>query len=71
MDHHLKVGASGMIEGFEDKYVYGRRANGFYIPRFRNLFGDRREYRRGFGYQGNASRQVGSARWRSWVSARR
>jgi choline dehydrogenase-like flavoprotein len=37
--------------------VYGRRPTGFYIPRFRNLFGERREYLRGFGYQGSASRQ--------------
>ena len=29
----------------------------FYIPRFRNLFGDKRDYLRGFGYQGGASRQ--------------
>ncbi|HEY5078190.1 MAG TPA: GMC oxidoreductase, partial [Opitutaceae bacterium] len=33
-----------------------RRANGFYIPRFRNLFGDKRDYTRGFGYQGSAGR---------------
>ncbi len=32
MDHHFGVGASGTYEGFEDKYVYGRRANGIYIP---------------------------------------
>jgi choline dehydrogenase-like flavoprotein len=56
MDHHFRCGAAGDVEGFTDKYVYGRRANGFYIPRFRNLFADRREYRRGFGYQGSASR---------------
>ncbi len=56
MDHHFRCGASGFVEGFDDKYVYGRRANGFYIPRFRNLFDDRREYSRGFGYQGGASR---------------
>jgi choline dehydrogenase-like flavoprotein len=56
MDHHFRVGASGEAEGFEDRYVYGRRANGFYIPRFRNLFGDRRNYVRGFGYQGSAMR---------------
>ena len=37
--------------------VYGRRPTGFYIPRFRNFFGDKREYLRGFGYQGSASRQ--------------
>lgn len=56
MDHHLGVGAFGKVEGYEDKYYYGRRANGIYIPRFRNLFGDKREYIRGFGYQGGASR---------------
>jgi len=29
---------------------------GFYIPRFQNLGDDKREYLRGFGYQGSASR---------------
>ena len=57
MDHHLGVGAGGSVEGYEDKYYYGFRPNGFYIPRFRNLFGDKRDYIRGFGYQGGASRQ--------------
>jgi choline dehydrogenase-like flavoprotein len=56
MDHHLGVGAYGNVEGYEDKYYYGRRANGIYIPHFRNLFGDKRDYIRGFGYQGGASR---------------
>jgi len=36
--------------------VYGRRPTTYYVPRFRNLFGDKRNYLRGFGYQGNASR---------------
>jgi hypothetical protein len=44
MDHHYMLGASGLIEGFEDKYYYGRRANGFYIPRFVNLNGDKRDF---------------------------
>jgi len=57
MDHHLDAGAYGRVEGYEDKYVYGRRANGIYIPRFRNLFGDKRDYLRGFGYQGGAGRE--------------
>lgn len=56
MDHHLGVGAGGTVEGYDDKYYYGRRANGFYIPRYQNLFGDKRDYIRGFGYQGSASR---------------
>jgi choline dehydrogenase-like flavoprotein len=56
MDHHFRIGAEGTLEGVDDKYYYGRRPNGFYIPRFQNLSGDRREYLRGFGYQGSASR---------------
>ncbi len=57
MDHHLGVRVSGRVEGYEDKYYYGRRPNGFYIPRFRNLNGEKRRYLRGFGYQGRASRE--------------
>ncbi|HEX8031743.1 MAG TPA: GMC family oxidoreductase, partial [Vicinamibacterales bacterium] len=57
MDHHFRCGASGTTDEPNDRSVYGRRPTGFYIPRFRNLFGDKREYLRGFGYQGSASRQ--------------
>ncbi len=56
MDHHFRVGASGRIEGSDDKTTYGRRPCGFYIPRFRNVGHDKRPYLRGFGYQGSASR---------------
>jgi choline dehydrogenase-like flavoprotein len=56
MDHHFRVGAQGKIDGLEDKYTYGRRPNGFYIPRYRNLNGEKRPYLRGFGYQGGAGR---------------
>jgi len=44
------------VEGFEDKYTYGRRPSGFYVPRFRNWGNDKRDYLRGFGYQGGAGR---------------
>ena len=57
MDHHFRVGAQGQIEGLLDKYYYGRRPTGFYIPRYRNLFGEKRDYVRGFGYQGGAGRE--------------
>ncbi len=57
MDHHYNLGASGSVDGFEDFYTYGRRPNGFYIPRFVNLNGDKRDYIRGFGYQGSANRE--------------
>jgi choline dehydrogenase-like flavoprotein len=56
MDHHFRVGASGEVEGFDDKYYFGNRPTGFYIPRFRNLGDEKRDYLRGFGYQGSASR---------------
>ncbi len=56
MDHHLSVGAHGQFDGLMDKYYYGRRANGIYIPRYRNWGSDKREYLRGFGYQGGAGR---------------
>ncbi len=57
MDHQLGVGASGKFDGFEDKYYKGRKPNGVYIPRFRNLEGgEKKDYLRGFGYQGSASR---------------
>ncbi|HLK28776.1 MAG TPA: GMC family oxidoreductase, partial [Puia sp.] len=57
MDHHLGVGASGQVDGYEDKYYFGRRANGIYIPRYRNFGNDKRDYLRGFGYQGGGTRQ--------------
>ena len=56
MDHHFRCGAEGALEGLDDKYYYGRRPTGFYIPRYRNLFGEKRAYLRGFGYQGSADR---------------
>jgi choline dehydrogenase-like flavoprotein len=59
MDHHFRVGARGDIPGLLDRYYEGRRPNGIYIPRFRNLQGpgsDNLGFVRGFGYQGSASR---------------
>lgn len=57
MDHHLGAGASAMVEGFDERYYFGRRPNGFYIPRYRNIGKHRRDYLRGFGYQGEAARE--------------
>lgn len=58
MDHHLGVGAAGKFDGFEDKYYKGRKPNGVYIPRFRNLDEEtkQKDFIRGYGYQGGASR---------------
>lgn len=58
MDHHYHVGASATYDGFKDSYTYGRRANGIYVPRFRNISETtkQKDYVRGFGYQGGAYR---------------
>lgn len=64
MDHHFRCGASGISEEFGDQFYKGRRANGIYIPRFRNL-GDKdtkKDFLRGYGYQGAGSRE-------SWMSS--
>ncbi|MBQ4821694.1 GMC family oxidoreductase [Aquimarina sp. MMG016] len=66
MDHHFKAGAIGTYNGFEDKYYKGRRPNGLYIPRFRNIGGetDQKTFKRGYGYQGGASRED----WRETIA---
>jgi choline dehydrogenase-like flavoprotein len=57
MDHTFGTGVGASVDGHEDRYYTGRRPNGFYIPRYRNLGGEKRPYLRGFGFQGSASRQ--------------
>ena len=58
MDHQLGSGANGKFDGYKDKYYTGRRPNGFYIPRFRNINENSKkvDFLRGYGYQGGASR---------------
>tara|TARA_X000000368_G_scaffold417345_1_gene413469 strand:+ start:6161 stop:7852 length:1692 start_codon:yes stop_codon:yes gene_type:complete len=58
MDHHFFAGAGGIYDGFKDKYYTGRSPNCIYIPRFQNIGGktDRKDYIRGYGYQGGAYR---------------
>lgn len=60
MDHHYGMGASGVLPGFDDTYYKGRKPGGFYIPRFRNIdeASRRKDYVRGFGYQGSAQRGI-------------
>ena len=58
MDHPYGGGAYGEHDDFKDKYYQGRRPTGVYIPRFQNIEGDKisRNYKRGFGYQGDGER---------------
>lgn len=60
MDHNYRIRVSGIYEGkdFDDKYYFGRRPAGTYMPRFRNLGNDRqKEFIRGYAYACGASRQ--------------
>lgn len=63
MDHHFRVGAAGIYEDMDDKYYSGRRANGIYIPRFRNVnkATEQKDFIRGYGYQGRGSRNSWSS----------
>jgi len=56
MDHTMGGGANGIIPGFEDKGVFGRRPNGIYLPRFRNVSDQHADFLRGYAYQGGAGR---------------
>ena len=56
MDHVMGGGATGVIPGHEDKLPQGRRPNGIYVPRFRNVKSKHPEFVRGYGFQGGASR---------------
>lgn len=60
MDHISGAGANGIIRGFENQKVFGRRPGGIYIPRYANITENDKPYTRGFGYQGSAS-PVGNA----------
>ena len=57
MDHVKTGGASATIPGHEDRMVLGRRPNGIYVPRFRNVKAKHPEFQRGYGFQGGAHRE--------------
>lgn len=56
MDHHKGLSANGEVEGFEDKYYYGRRPTGLFIPRFRNVLDKRNDFVRGYFFGAGAGR---------------
>jgi len=56
MDHTMGGGARGRVPGLEDKWTFGRRPNGIYVPRFANVVDQHPDFLRGFAYQGGASR---------------
>lgn len=58
MDMPYGMGARGRYEGFEDKFTFGSRPTGIFVPRFRNInkATEQKDYVRGFTYQGGAGR---------------
>jgi choline dehydrogenase-like flavoprotein len=57
MDHVVGIGAVGTHPGYLDRYYYGRRPTGFYLPRYINITErDGVDFVRGFGFQGHSSR---------------
>jgi choline dehydrogenase-like flavoprotein len=66
MDHNYRGSVSAEYGGLQDKYTYGRRPTGIYVPRFTNLQGDKqRDYIRGFAYAGSGSRLTGNVQEQS------
>ena len=57
MDHVKDGGARGIIRSHEDRIELGRRPNGIYVPRFRNVK-TKSEFLRGYGFQGGAHRET-------------
>lgn len=54
MDHVSSASVTGIMTGFEDKTVFGRRPGGIYIPRYANVTENDKPFKRGFGFQGGA-----------------
>ncbi len=59
MDHVMGAGASGAMPMLDQKFLnQDGRANGIYIPRFRNLDEQNGKFLRGYGYQGGAGQSL-------------
>jgi choline dehydrogenase-like flavoprotein len=56
MDHHKGVAVTADVEGFTDKYYFGRRPNPLYIPRFKNLHENSPSFLRGYHFGVSAHR---------------
>ncbi|GAC1424703.1 MAG: GMC family oxidoreductase [Flavisolibacter sp.] len=60
MDHNYRAHLYGDHKGFEDKYYYGKRPTGIYVPRFRNLDeGSTSKFLRGYAFAAEGYRKLG------------
>ena len=64
IDHLSGIGGGGHYPSSQTHYHRGRRPNGFYIPRFRNVTEPSPEFLRGYGFQGGILRE----NWRRGVT---
>ncbi len=51
MDHVAGARADAVVDGIDDKYVFGRNPGQTYIPRYRNYPNYDQPYKRGFAFQ--------------------
>lgn len=66
MDHLGGSRVMATLKGYEDRYVYGRRPIGGYIPRYRNFPERLEDYKRGWGYQVYSGRG-GAGGWKAGI----
>ena len=55
--HNYRGRVNAFMDGFDDKYYYGRRPNAGYMPRFRNLKKQETDFLRGYAMYINAARE--------------
>ena len=61
MDHNYNARVEGTLNGFEDRYFFGKRPTGTYLPRFRNFGKDSQaEFSRGYAFAVGGSREPGT-----------
>ena len=61
MDHNYRASFGGSHESFQDKYLYGRKPTGVYLPRFRNVGKDVQEkFLRGYAFAAGGYRSTGN-----------
>lgn len=61
MDHNYRGILSADFDGFKDKYHFGRRPTGTYLPRYRNIGNDRqKDFLRGYAFSCFGGRGIGN-----------
>lgn len=61
MDHHKGISITGYVDGFEDKYYYGRRPNPLFVPKFKNITEPDARFVRGYHLNATAYRATAEA----------